>query len=411
MNFLKLLCIIISIFNCPLLAMDQAASSSSPSVQRKTCNICFATKRAKKFTTLLCGHNKYCTKCLKELTKANLKDKSLTSVRCPHSTCKQPLCESDIRSITKNSMETLAAFADAGTNDVLNTHPHAKRCPTADCPYAFINDGQYAQTMQCPSCTQSYCTRCLINHPKKVSCELAKKNRPIDPKTSDWLQNHTKKCPSCTTRIEKNSGCDHMTCKKCNHEFCWKCKTPYRSADGNQAHPNFCDRDAIFRQDDDLLRPDAVARLNRWNDTCLSGCIPATGLGICCLLCIGSFMPSLLPPKTPTQFISQYQPGFEKFDYLQKMATTYCPNSLASGPEHQEMPVCDQIKTIQLGSELYHNTMRQKLHNAYPYTYLKADKIYSDRHPLIANSRKHNLALIALAKENNGCIEESKKTK
>mmetsp|Transcript_32397 Transcript_32397/g.59239 ORF Transcript_32397/g.59239 Transcript_32397/m.59239 type:complete len:227 (-) Transcript_32397:89-769(-) len=36
-----------------------------------------------------------------------------------------------------------------------------------------------------------------------------------------------KKCPSCTEYIEKNGGCDHMTCR-CTHEFYWSTLKPYR---------------------------------------------------------------------------------------------------------------------------------------------------------------------------------------
>jgi ariadne-1 len=36
-----------------------------------------------------------------------------------------------------------------------------------------------------------------------------------------------KKCPKCTEYIEKNGGCDHMTCR-CGHEFWWSSLTPYR---------------------------------------------------------------------------------------------------------------------------------------------------------------------------------------
>ena len=38
-----------------------------------------------------------------------------------------------------------------------------------------------------------------------------------------WLAANTKQCPHCSASIEKNDGCNHMTCRKCRHEFCWIC--------------------------------------------------------------------------------------------------------------------------------------------------------------------------------------------
>ena len=32
------------------------------------------------------------------------------------------------------------------------------------------------------------------------------------------------KCPSCKTPIYKISGCNHMTCYRCNVEWCWICR-------------------------------------------------------------------------------------------------------------------------------------------------------------------------------------------
>jgi len=41
-----------------------------------------------------------------------------------------------------------------------------------------------------------------------------------------WIYNNTKNCPKCKNPIEKNQGCNHMTCRPpggCKFEFCWVC--------------------------------------------------------------------------------------------------------------------------------------------------------------------------------------------
>ncbi|KAJ3390790.1 hypothetical protein HDU84_007036 [Entophlyctis sp. JEL0112] len=38
---------------------------------------------------------------------------------------------------------------------------------------------------------------------------------------------NTKECEKCQSTIEKNGGCNHMTCRKCKYEFCWVCMGPW----------------------------------------------------------------------------------------------------------------------------------------------------------------------------------------
>jgi hypothetical protein len=58
------------------------------------------------------------------------------------------------------------------------------------------------------------------------------------------VEKSTKKCPGagCTWNIQKNDGCNHMTCLKCRYEFCWVCLADYNSIrrKGNSAHKKHC---------------------------------------------------------------------------------------------------------------------------------------------------------------------------
>jgi len=44
-----------------------------------------------------------------------------------------------------------------------------------------------------------------------------------DEETSRWINARTRPCPSCSAPIEKDGGCNHMRCGKCNASFCWAC--------------------------------------------------------------------------------------------------------------------------------------------------------------------------------------------
>lgn len=49
-----------------------------------------------------------------------------------------------------------------------------------------------------------------------------------------WLESNSQSCPLCEIRINRSHGCAHMTCKRCNTHFCYRCGTrldpaqPYR---------------------------------------------------------------------------------------------------------------------------------------------------------------------------------------
>eukprot|EP00698_Gefionella_okellyi_P005331 TRINITY_DN1484_c0_g2_i3.p1 TRINITY_DN1484_c0_g2~~TRINITY_DN1484_c0_g2_i3.p1 ORF type:complete len:757 (-),score=166.82 TRINITY_DN1484_c0_g2_i3:1507-3777(-) len=78
----------------------------------------------------------------------------------------------------------------------------------------------------------------------------------------EWLSQYSKRCPKCTVPIEKNRGCNHMSCTQCKHQFCWLClaqwapirgcKCPQSAAELNrnaldQGHIEMTVRQAIGR--------------------------------------------------------------------------------------------------------------------------------------------------------------------
>jgi hypothetical protein len=71
-----------------------------------------------------------------------------------------------------------------------------------------------------------------LKHVDDVSCKYAQYLADNPHRANkEWLEINTKKCPNCHKSIEKNEGCNHMTCRRpagCGHEFCWLCLGTYR---------------------------------------------------------------------------------------------------------------------------------------------------------------------------------------
>ena len=85
--------------------------------------------------------------------------------------------------------------------------------------------------MTCNKCSTEFCFQCKDNWHGEETCEEAMKKQLAG--WADENKDNVSLCPMCKTRIEKNAGCNHMTCGFCNYEFCWACGKSASSADNH----------------------------------------------------------------------------------------------------------------------------------------------------------------------------------
>jgi macrodomain Ter protein organizer (MatP/YcbG family) len=100
-------------------------------------------------------------------------------------------------------------------------------CYRPECCYKDIVLKYDSKIMQkditCAKCTIA--ELCLLCGSNSHFGECTK----IDESSQQWIEENTKKCPNCQADVQKNNGCQHITCV-CRTHFCWSCLAMY--------HPN-----------------------------------------------------------------------------------------------------------------------------------------------------------------------------
>ena len=106
------------------------------------------------------------------------------------------------------------------------SNPSYKMCP--NCEKTQLNMVKGEQNLFCTKCVQKFCKICLNPaHKKYAKCDNAvigilKRNFQF------------KRCTNCLFVVEKNEGCNHMTCA-CKYEFCYLCGGDWKG--GNHECP------------------------------------------------------------------------------------------------------------------------------------------------------------------------------
>ena len=89
----------------------------------------------------------------------------------------------------------------------------------------------------CGTCGTRFCWGCGAGAHEPASCAQMRGWAALTAAaeadgalaSDDWLAAHTQACPSCGSAIQKNDGCNHMTCR-CGHQFCWVCRQAWCAA-------------------------------------------------------------------------------------------------------------------------------------------------------------------------------------
>ncbi|KAF8931811.1 hypothetical protein BGZ47_011686 [Haplosporangium gracile] len=156
----------------------------------------------------------FCLECLARYIDTQVKAQAWPIV-CPHENCQEV--------VSSFAVETLLGSEALQWHRLAVEHAIQKKiyCPSNACGRLIDgdrNDEGEPVDRHCPYCNKPFCAMCHGEAHKGINCQqrLDKifQNMATDSK---W-----KSCPSCKHMIEKESGCDHMTCR-CGNQFCYVC--------------------------------------------------------------------------------------------------------------------------------------------------------------------------------------------
>ncbi|XP_015427697.1 PREDICTED: cullin-9 [Myotis davidii] len=196
------------------------------------CPVCVSPLEPDDDLPSLCCRHYCCKSCWNEYLTTRIEQNLVMNCTCPIADCPAQPTGAFIRAIvsspeviSKYEKALLRGYVDSCSNLTWCTNPQG-------CDRILCRQGLGSGTT-CSKCGWASCFNCSFpeaHYP--ASCGHMSQwvddggyydGMSVEAQSKHLAKLISKRCPSCQTPIEKNEGCLHMTCAKCNHGFCWRC--------------------------------------------------------------------------------------------------------------------------------------------------------------------------------------------
>lgn len=205
------------------------SSAAAARRNKKECLICYDEDGfdSAEMLGMPCGHE-FCRECWRGFAECSLQSGPLCIRQtCPQAGCGEIVTEEEVR---EAAPDLLGKFEAYQLRSFVECSKMTRWCPGPGCERVAIAGSGFAadatDDAECDACTTRFCLRCGEEPHSPVTCrDLARWSEKCrnESETANWILANTKPCPKCSTRIEKNQGCNHMSCQQCRYEFCWIC--------------------------------------------------------------------------------------------------------------------------------------------------------------------------------------------
>eukprot|EP01125_Pyxidicula_operculata_P004123 TRINITY_DN1598_c1_g1_i2.p1 TRINITY_DN1598_c1_g1~~TRINITY_DN1598_c1_g1_i2.p1 ORF type:complete len:1007 (-),score=275.85 TRINITY_DN1598_c1_g1_i2:2-3022(-) len=212
--------------------VKDANESESKTIE---CPSCLDDCQLDDIVALNCGHS-YCRYCMKQYITLKIENSEADGMACPGYKCPNIVDNVIICSIINDDIDLYSKYVKFITNQYVDSSPYIKWCPSKSCGHAIQRINSTKGTVLCDNCKYLWCFSCQKDGHWPASCvqykwwnDVYAKDQKIGFESEEeaasvkWLLKYTQDCPKCTSPIQKNGGCNHMSCKKCGYQYCWVC--------------------------------------------------------------------------------------------------------------------------------------------------------------------------------------------
>ena len=201
------------------------------------CSICISNTVLSRLEP--CKHL-FCDNCLNEYIEDCILNRA-TEVTCPEFKCNFLLNIASIMKYVKSNALFKIYYNKLVQNIILRDE-NFKQCPTTNCSHIAVKHNlklqklntNIASVVSCV-CNKTWCFDCQNEEHWPASCELFERYQQQFKKDLGIICDqyghiyrtnvHYGKCPYCVSPINKNGGCNHISCV-CGEHLCWKCLKP-----------------------------------------------------------------------------------------------------------------------------------------------------------------------------------------
>ena len=178
-----------------------------------------------------CCKRPVCRACMVNIVHVKIGE-GIIHMACPNPECDAPMARKEIMECLGDNHELKERYERMKLE--VEGDGSKKTCPNC----SFITEHSLPSRMKrrvhesdlkitCVKCSHEWCYDCQAPWHTGITC---KRYRKGNKEFQKWTKSRSgagvancQKCPLCRVYIQRSTGCDNMTCNRCDTHFCYKC--------------------------------------------------------------------------------------------------------------------------------------------------------------------------------------------